>query len=162
MGGVTDLVEQLEDQEDDAAMEPAADGRGDHVSLQVRALLSVAPQWSPPLMGGVTRRVGEGPGASRRAAMEPAADGRGDGVLAADLPRRRRVAAMEPAADGRGDLPVRRPHLLNRHAAMEPAADGRGDIVAAASYRSVSTWPQWSPPLMGGVTITPASRCTYA
>ena len=83
MGGVTSGPVSCASSSRVAAMEPAADGRGDDSTAEGRLL-------------------------RRPAAMEPAADGRGDAYewLRYGIPE---LAAMEPAADGRGDVPIAAP-----------------------------------------------------
>ena len=102
MGGVTHPLRDAAAVPRPAAMEPAADGRGDLLPVLRHRVHVVA-------------------------AMEPAADGRGD--WSSSSRRRTEIpgAAMEPAADGRGDLDPRPAFVLGHDAAMEPAADGRGD-----------------------------------
>jgi len=38
-------------------------------------------------------------------------------------------------------------------AAMEPALDGRDDRMQSGLKGATSEWPQWSPPLTGGMTV---------
>ena len=54
MGGVTRALVSRRHQRYRAAMEPAADGRGDISALLIDHRSRYRPQWSPPLMGGVT------------------------------------------------------------------------------------------------------------
>src|SRR5579875_3778673 len=86
-----------------------------------------APQWSPPVMGGMTLTRVRLPPRPRQAAMEPARNGRDDLLAAALLVFGAGQAAMEPARNGRDD----------GHVDLHPAK---------------TVWPQWSPPVMGGMT----------
>src|SRR5579875_2852138 len=86
-----------------------------------------APQWSPPVMGGMT-------------------------LTRVRLPPRPRQAAMEPARNGRDDLLAAALLLFEAgQAAMEPARNGRDDS-ADSDIRLIKVEPQWSPPVMGGMT----------
>src|SRR6266487_4158873 len=58
---------------------------------------------------------------------------------------------MEPAADGRDDESVDVAPESSHTAAMEPAADGRDDAEQIPAFAELHK-PQWSPPLMGGMT----------
>ena len=63
------------------------------------------------------------------------------------------VAAMEPADDRREHLSVRlQGGASPDHAAMEPADDRREHTFAYWHWPGTS-WPQWSPPMIGGSTI---------
>src|SRR5579875_825704 len=110
-----------------AAMEPARNGRDDSASRACPTGRS-RPQWSPPVMGGMTG-----------AACRPVT--------------RTPIAAMEPARNGRDDPQDRDPGgRLAPAAAMEPARNGRDDMFACRYQKSRATAPQWSPPVMGGMT----------
>src|SRR5579875_2213047 len=86
-----------------------------------------APQWSPPVMGGMT-------------------------LTRVRLPPRPRQAAMEPARNGRDDLLAAALLVFGAgQAAMEPARNGRDDA-ADSDIRLIKVEPQWSPPVMGGMT----------
>src|SRR5579875_670579 len=134
------------------------------------------PQWSPPVMGGMTPRPGITVHAVPRAAMEPARNGRDDRPFEQPHPAEARepqwsppvmggmtmqhsvtvpavrVAAMEPARNGRDDQ--HHPHRLAVHrlAAMEPARNGRDDSGSFWIWGANTMPPQWSPPVMGGMT----------
>src|SRR5579875_3844020 len=135
-----------------------------------------APQWSPPVMGGMTLTRVRLPPRPRQAAMEPARNGRDDLLAAALLVFGAGQAAMEPARKGRDDLlaaalrvfgagqaamePARNGRddgHVDLHpaqdglAAMEPARNGRDDS-ADSDIRLIKVEPQWSPPVMGGMT----------
>src|SRR5579875_2074334 len=86
----------------------------------------------------------------RSAAMEPARNGRDD--PAADLPGLHRVpAAMEPARNGRDDAEDSPHDAEIVVAAMEPARNGRDDNLPR-KLQAAPAAPQWSPPVMGGMT----------
>src|SRR5579875_1581718 len=110
-----------------------------------------APQWSPPVMGGMTLTRVRLPPRPRQAAMEPARNGRDDLLAAALLVFGAGQAAMEPARNGRDDGHVDLPPAQDGLAAMEPARNGRDDS-ADSDIRLIKVEPQWSPPVMGGMT----------
>ena len=110
-------------------MEPAAGGRDDLNLMCERSFYAVP------------------------AAMEPAAGGRDDDIhsRAAGLPGE---AAMEPAAGGRDDRVGIHAGSRTYRAAMEPAAGGRDDWPTSHDLReALDGVPQWSPPLVGGMTV---------
>src|SRR5579875_2389968 len=130
-----------------AAMEPARNGRDDPATASSTGRWSAGrngrddltqsrysqigtgpPQWSPPVMGGMTL------GRRRRRERDP------------------RRAAMEPARNGRDDDRDRLPGHVDREAAMEPARNGRDDPMIVAGETGAPRVPQWSPPVMGGMT----------
>ncbi len=88
------------------------------------------PQWSPPVSGGMTRSTSAECLRHPTAAMEPALHGQDDSADAA--------AARHPA-------------VLST---MEPAVDRRDDAQIAEQIALVNL-PQWSPPLIGGLTRFP-------
>src|SRR5579875_3409347 len=110
-----------------------------------------APQWSPPVMGGMTLTRVRLPPRPRQAAMEPARNGRDDLLAAALLVFGAGQAAMEPARNGRDDGHVDLHPAQDGLAAMEPARNGRDDS-ADSDIRLIKVEPQWSPPVMGGMT----------
>src|SRR5579875_1147734 len=144
-------------------------------------LFAKSPQWSPPVMGGMTAgdhvryavhdlaamepaRNGRDdvgpvrrPPAGQDAAMEPARNGRDDpgGRLPAAAGR---AAAMEPARNGRDDREGHRPAVAGPGAAMEPARNGRDDRAPFRGALASASRPQWSPPVMGGMTRAAPSR----
>src|SRR5579875_924814 len=66
-----------------------------------------------------------------------------------------RRAAMEPARNGRDDQAERLGVLPPVAAAMEPARNGRDDGHGGSMGRMAPSRPQWSPPVMGGMTSEP-------
>src|SRR5579875_957341 len=66
-----------------------------------------------------------------------------------------RRAAMEPARNGRDDQAERLGVLPPVAAAMEPARNGRDDGHGGSMGRMEPSRPQWSPPVMGGMTSEP-------
>ena len=138
------------------------------------------PQWSPPLVGGMTRHslfffsvsdlAAMEPAAGGRddlplidsavpvyivAAMEPAAGGRDDPGIITHCSGAYSNAAMEPAAGGRDDFSMlMSPVIRGLLAAMEPAAGGRDDQPKRLAVEQ-AIGPQWSPPLVGGMTPWP-------
>src|SRR5579875_2186442 len=62
---------------------------------------------------------------------------------------------MEPARNGRDDCVGLSLTGRPLDAAMEPARNGRDDSQPSWSYPSRSQPPQWSPPVMGGMTYRP-------
>src|SRR5579875_364128 len=128
MGGMTPLRRRVLGAGRPAAMEPARNGRGGPTQGRYRQIGDGAPQWSPPVMGGMTL------GRRRRRERDP------------------RRAAMEPARNGRDDDRDRLPGHVDREAAMEPARNGRDDPMIVAGETGAPRVPQWSPPVMGGMT----------
>src|SRR5579875_2361785 len=66
-----------------------------------------------------------------------------------------RRAAMEPARNGRDDQAERLGVLTPVAAAMEPARNGRDDGHGGSMGRMAPSRPQWSPPVIGGMTSAP-------
>src|SRR5579875_3229534 len=94
------------------------------------------------------------------AAMEPARNGRDD-VGPVRRPPAGQDAAMEPARNGRDDPGGRLPAAAGGAAAMEPARNGRDDGGVPGDRVVIASRPQWSPPVMGGMTarvIDPPSQ----
>ncbi len=54
MGGMTVPVLVAAVRAEDAAMEPARNGRDDMFACRYQKSRATAPQWSPPVMGGMT------------------------------------------------------------------------------------------------------------
>src|SRR5579875_2691084 len=128
MGGMTPLRRRVLRGGHAAAMEPARNGRDDLTQSRYSQIGTGPPQWSPPVMGGMTL------GRRRRRERDP------------------RRAAMEPARNGRDDDRDRLPGHVDREAAMEPARNGRDDPMIVAGETGAPRVPQWSPPVMGGMT----------
>src|SRR5579875_2272181 len=65
---------------------------------------------------------------------------------------------MEPARNGRDDREGHRPAVAGPGAAMEPARNGRDDRAPFRGALASASRPQWSPPVMGGMTRAAPSR----
>src|SRR5579875_3032072 len=89
--------------------------------------------------------------------MEPARNGRDDRVPVLAC-RGGGHAAMEPARNGRDDGAWRRLPGRGDRAAMEPARNGRDDDLTARRACARPRVPQWSPPVMGGMTAPVRQR----